>query len=185
MLLDTTKGPAIVQLQEMLRDTEDWESRELLSDLAHPEQDHRWLWGCAPPSESSLSRREFREAVLLHLGGIAVTGRVECAFADGVLGPQGRDTLRCAPGKAMRPHNRIHDMLHGLACMSDGNAVTEASGLIASAPHLRPADLLTHAAFGRQTTFDNSMDARSHHGKAPADEYRHPSRSCVSLARTR
>ena len=65
--------------------------------------------------------------------------------------------MRCAPGQSTRGHNRIRDTLHGLAAMSDGGARTEVAGLLESAPILRPADLLTQAAFGKCMAFDISV----------------------------
>ena len=51
----------------------------------------------------------------------------------------------------------VRNTFHGLASMSDGGAVTEAAGILASAPSLRPADQLTHAAFGKHMAFDVSI----------------------------
>ena len=128
----------------------------LLEDLAHPDQDHRWLWDCGPPSETALSRKEFREAVLLRLGGQTVEAGTPCARCGGAMDARARHAMRCAPGQSSRRHSRIRDTLHGLAAMSDGGAITEAAGLLDSAPTLRPASLLTHAAFwqGKTIAFD-------------------------------
>ena len=53
LLLDATSGGAATSLRATLCESEDWEGIELLEDLAHPDQDHRWLWGCGPPSEAA------------------------------------------------------------------------------------------------------------------------------------
>ena len=45
----------------------------------------------------------------------------------------------------------------GSPSMSDSGAVTEAAGILASAPSLRPAGLLIHAAFGKCMAFDISI----------------------------
>ena len=65
----------------------------------------------------------------------------------------------CAPGEATRGHNRVRDAVLGLASLADGTARPEVAGLIEDAPALRPADILTDAAFGRLTALDISIAA--------------------------
>ena len=116
-------------------------SLDLLSDLCHHGQDHRWLWSCAPNCE-------FCEAVLLRLGETVIAGAIPCARCGQHLMP--RDTVPSGARLGRLPVATIGSAyLHGLASLSHGGAVTEAPGLLAIAPRLRPADLLTHAAFGR------------------------------------
>ena len=95
--------------------------------------------------------------MLLRLGGEIVQEGTPCAHCGWRMDAHGRHAMRCAPGQSTRGHNRLRNTLHGLASMSDGGAVTEAAGLLESAPALRPADLLTHAAFGKQMAFDISV----------------------------
>ena len=61
----------------------------------------------------------------------------------------------------IQPDHRILEVGTGcgyqtavLASLADGAAATEVRGLVASAPMLRPADLLTTAAFGRLSALD-------------------------------
>ena len=103
------------ELQATLKSEEDWEGLGLLEDLAHPDQDHRWLWECGPPSETALSRKEFREAVLLRLGDKLVEAGTPCARCGSAMDAQCRHAMRCASGQSTRGHNRIRDTLHGLA----------------------------------------------------------------------
>ena len=57
----------------------------------------------------------------------------------------GKHALLCARGESVRGHNAIRDELHSMAASVDSAAETEPEGLIASRPHLRPADVLTSA----------------------------------------
>ena len=78
-------------------------------------------------SATFFTRRDFRDAILLHLGRAAVSGTAPCARCGGVMDTQGRHALRCAPGQAPRGHSRERDALHGLASRPDDRAMMEAS----------------------------------------------------------
>ena len=90
----------------------------------------------------------------MRLGADLASGSSTCARCGERLDSQCRHALRCALGPATRGHNRVRDTLLGLASLADNNAATEVRGLVASAPSLRPADLLTSAAFGKMVAFD-------------------------------
>ena len=62
------------------------------------------------------------------------------------LDPRGRHAFCCAPGESTRGHNDARDCVFDLARLADANAEKEVLGLLAAAPGLRPADVLTSAA---------------------------------------
>ena len=66
--------------------------------------------------------------------------------------------MRCAArGASTRGHNRVRDTLLGLASLADSASVIEPKGLTPSHPTLRPADVLTSAAFARLAALDVGM----------------------------
>ena len=103
---------------------------------------------------TSLQPAEFADALLLRLGADLVGERCPCARCGQELDTRCRHALRCAPGPSTQGHNRVRDVLLGLASLGDSGSATEVRGLIGSAPQLRPADLLTAAAFGKVMAFD-------------------------------
>ena len=103
-----------------------------------------------------MTSREFALAVKLRIGAdVAVPGS-KCSRCDMAMDRKGRHALVCqrAIGVSTKGHNLIRDTLMGLASISDPGAVTEAPGLVLSNPYIRPADVLTTAAFGRPTAPD-------------------------------
>ena len=146
--------PRLDSLRTTIRGQGDWEGDTLLSDLQHSDTDHRWMWVLSAADDTVLSKAEFVDAVNLRLGADILAGPSKCARCGGTLDAQCRHALRCAPGPATRGHNRVRDTLLGLASLGDGASATEVRGLIGTAPSLRPADLLTTAAFGRLTALD-------------------------------
>ena len=144
----------VERVRGSLRQAGDYEGEQLLDDLCHPDTDHRWLWVLCAADSTVLSRDEFVDTVRLRLGADLAGRASECARCGALLDKQCRHALRCAPGPATQGHNRVRDTLLGLASLSDGAAATEVIGLVSSAPSLRPADVLTTAAFGRLTALD-------------------------------
>ena len=69
-----------------------------------------------------------------------------------ILGPFCTHAFCCAPGERTRGHNDVRDALLDFARLGDSTAEPEVLGLIASAPDLRPADVLTTALGGDQST---------------------------------
>ena len=112
------------------------------------------MWALASADAAVVPSAEFADAMLLRLGAPLIREPAPCARCGCNLDLECRHALRCAPGSATRGHNRLRDTLLGLASLSDGAAVTEAIGLVPSAPALRPADVLTRAAFGRLSALD-------------------------------
>ena len=153
-LSELASKPRLERLRATLRQAGDWEGVRLWEDLCDSHTDHRWLWVLAAPDSTILSPSKFVDAVRLRLGADITGGPSTCARCGGDLDAQCRHALRCAPGPATRGHNRVRDTLLGLASLADGTSATEVRGLVGSAPSLRPADLLTTAAFGRLTALD-------------------------------
>ena len=94
----------------------------LLADLRNFGTDHGWLWELAGAGREALLPSEFLTAVRLRLGAPVFVGPGPCARCGVERGISGGHTLCCAPGEATRGHNRIRDVLLGLASLSDGAA---------------------------------------------------------------
>ena len=76
-----------------------------------------------------------------------LSGEHVCRCCDKkLLDKQAYHALCCSLGESTKGHNRARDVLHAGFSVSDPGAATEVEGLIASAPTLRPADILTAAA---------------------------------------
>ena len=132
----------------------DWSGVRLLDDLRDPGTDHSWMWVLCSATGDFVRADEFVTAVRLRLGAPILDEPAECACCGGVLDRQCRHALRCAPGASTRGHNRVRDTLLGLASLADSASVIEPEGLIPSHPTLRPADVLTSAAFARLAALD-------------------------------
>ena len=118
----------------------------MVFDLRHDSNDHSWLWSLNPAEGAIVPRRDYIDAVRIRIGAPLIAGRSECACCGKSLEPDCLHAMCCAPGAATVGHNRARDAIFALASLADGAAVTEVSGLIASRPALRPADILTTAA---------------------------------------
>ena len=82
-----------------------------------------------------------------------------------LLDPCCRHALLCAPGESTRGHNEVRDCLLDFARLADSTSEPEVLGLIASAPGLRPADVLTKALGESQSTaLDVGVAAPGAHG---------------------
>ena len=79
---------------------------------------------------------------------------VGCARCGKPVDTKAAHCLHCAPGPSTAGHNRVVDVCLGLAHLSDWEACVEARGLLPGAQTLRPADILTTAAFGRECALD-------------------------------
>ena len=132
----------------------DWDSVKRLSDLRDPGTDHTWLWAVSSPLCGGMDATQFSTALRLRLGGSVIDQPAECSVCGGILDTRGLHALRCAPGEATRGHNAVRDQVLGLASLGDTAACSEPRGLIPSRPGLRPADILSTAAFARLTALD-------------------------------
>ena len=126
----------------------------MLHDLRDPGTDHCWLWELASATGDCPRHTGFVTAVRLRLGAPVLEEPMVCACCGELVDRDGRHCLRRAPGANTRSHNRVRDVLLGLACLSECAAATEPQGLVPSRPNLRPADVLTTAAFGRLVALD-------------------------------
>ena len=122
---------------------ERWSDLHRLSDLAHKDANHDWLWSAHPHKGKPLEAHEYVVAVRLRLGCGGPDDPGNCGVA--VIGSNGEHGLLCAKGESVRGHNHVRDELHSMARAVDSSAETEPEGLIPSHPRLRPADVLTGA----------------------------------------
>ena len=78
-----------------------------------------------------------------------------CVRCGAALGAAGSHPLCCALPEATRGHYGVRDEVLALAHLADPTAAVESVGLVPSVPELRPADILTSAAFpGRLAALD-------------------------------
>ena len=91
--------------------------------------------------------KEFPVCLRLRLGAHFLADPMLCPHCGKtILGKTCAHALCCAPAESTRGHYRVRDQVLDLCHLSDASALTEAPGLIPSAPALRPADILTRAA---------------------------------------
>jgi len=125
---------------------ERWDDLQRLSDLADKDANHDWLWAIHRHKAQRLEPDEYVAAVRLRLGCAGpeeptICGNCGCSL----LSCAGTHALLCAKGESTRGHNDIRNELHSMASSIDPASELEPEGLIASRPHLRPADVLTGA----------------------------------------
>ena len=145
----------VTQLRQELELAGDWAGTRRIDDLRDGGTDHSWIWAAASQSPGCrISGREFCTALLLRLGAPVLKEAGVCAVCGEVMGAQCLHALRCAPGESTRGHNGVRDQLLGLATLGDPCSVCEPPGLVPSRPGLRPADILSSAAFARQAALD-------------------------------
>ena len=156
-LCDLASTGKLSKVVSQLEEAGDWPEVRQLADLRAPDSDHCWLWLLATPSGQEVRSREFCIAARMRIGADVLDSEATCACCGGVLDKRGLHALRCAPGESTRGHNWVVNTLVGLGSLSDATAVAEPRGLVSSRPSLRPADLLTTAAFGRPAALDVSI----------------------------
>ena len=132
----------------------DFSSVQMLEDLCNEETDRSWLWLAGTVDGPPTKSHEFCTAVRLRIGADLASDDQECACCGGKLDRKGLHSLCCAPGESTRGHGAVASVVHSLARLSDASASTEPRGLVPSYPALRPADVLTSVAFGRQAALD-------------------------------
>ena len=166
-LSDLAVGAKITAVMKECADSGDWPSVRQLQDLRDPATDHTWLWMLATPAGREVPAREFSLAARLRIGADVVEQGAKCACCGGPLDRRGRHALRCAPGESTRGHNWVSNTLLDVASLADSSSVAEPRGLVPSRPGLRPADLLSSAAFGRPTALDVSIVCPEAEGAGP------------------
>ena len=100
-----------------------------------------------PAHGACLRPEEFAIAVRLRIGAPFLGEHIVCPRCAGDLDPGCVHALCCAQGASTKGYNNVRDALLQLASLSDPRATAEPTGLIPSRPMLRPADVLTSAAF--------------------------------------
>ena len=119
-----------------------------LSELRDPSVCHEWLWAMGSPPAGGLEADVFVTAVRLRLGANHSQEPQFCQQCSGVLDPMAHHASCCAPGPSTEGHDDVRDALLDLAKIADATSEPEVLGLFASAPDLRPADILTSALSG-------------------------------------
>ena len=101
--------------------------------------------------DGGLRSQEFTSAVFARLGTAHFDEPQLCqSCGRQVLDTQCKHALCCAPGPSTEGHNDVRDSVLDFARLSDSTAEPEVLGLVASAPGLRPADVLTSVLGGAQ-----------------------------------
>jgi len=158
---DTAPSPDTRRLQELSDDTVSSE----------------WLWALDPGSPEHLEPDAYVAAARLRLGATFADEPLQCQVCRGTLDTSGVHSTCCAPGESTRGHNDVRDVVFDLARLADATAEKEILGLIATAPGLRPADVLTSAvAPGRVSALDVGV---------AAVEARHAGADCTESMRAR
>ena len=146
---------------------------ERLSDLAHHDTSHSWLWAlCAAQGPAIDDDAEFIEAVRVRLGtggpgDVAVCGL--CGQAQ--LDTAGGHASCCSLGEATVGHDAIRDCVYRYGCEADHATEWEPQDLVSSQPRARPADVLTPAAFpGRVAALDVGVVSPAAHPGVDAAE---------------
>jgi hypothetical protein len=143
-----------------------------MRELADPGVSHDWLWALNPVHGPCLRADEFLLALRARLGAPLADpadGERPCACCSRPLDAAGTHALACARAEATRGHYAVRDCVLHLAHLADPTAECEVPGLVASAPMLRPADVLTAAAFpGRLAALD--VGVTSPHRPAAGDD---------------
>ena len=122
-----------------------------LNELCDESVSHEWLWRISGSREGGLESHEFTSAVCTRLGAQHFDTPQLCqGCGRHILDPKCKHASCCAPGASTRGHNSVRDCLLDFARLGDSTAEPEVLGLIASAPGLRPADVLTSALGGNQ-----------------------------------
>ena len=101
-----------------------------------------------PPPTGGIEPHVFVTAVRLCLGACHAAEPQFCQQCSGILNPQANHASCCAPGPSTEGHDDVRDAVLDLAKVADATSEPEVLGLFASAPDLRPADILTSALAG-------------------------------------
>ena len=131
-----------------------WSDIRMLDDLCARESDHTWLWLFGTNGGPHISKSDFCTAVRLRIGADVVPPEHCCACCGTAMGAGGKHALLCAPGESTRGHYAVTAVVHVLASLADPSSCSEPLGLVPSRPALRPADVLTSAAFSHLAALD-------------------------------
>lgn len=139
-----------------LRSSERWTDIRRIRELRDDSVSHDWLWAIGPGPGGSFHPAEYATAVRCRLGAHHAEEPLPCqSCGRAVLDPAASHALCCAPGPCTQGHKDVRDTFLDYTRLADATAEPEVLGLIASAPGLRPADVLTSAlAMGLDTALD-------------------------------
>jgi len=132
-----------------------------LDDLAHPENNHCWLWAlCKQQQENAIEdREEFIEAVRMRLGAGGPADGSVCGLCGKFLDRAGAHATCCPIGESTKGHHALRDVVFSYALLADSSAELEPEHLIPSRPRDRPADVLTAAVPGCVAALDIGVAA--------------------------
>ena len=149
------------RLSETLVRREEWSDVRRIRELRHDTCSHEWLWAIGPGAGGTLDPEDYVTAVRLRLGASHTDEPVPCrSCGRTLLDPRAYHALCCACGPSTKGHNAVRDVILDFTRLADATAEPEVLGLIASAPGLRPADILTSAlAVDRDTALDVGVAA--------------------------
>lgn len=135
---------------------ERWADVNRLTELRDETVSHDWLWVVGTSEGGGMCDAEFLVAAKLRLGADHASEPMACQCCGrAMLQPDCTHALCCAPGPSKQGHDDVRDELLDFVRLADATAEPEVLGLIACAPGLRPADILTSAlARGRETALD-------------------------------
>ena len=123
--------------------------------MRDPSVSHDWLWRISPIHGPIVAKNEFQTACRLRLSASCIDASALCIRCENTLDPARSHALCCALPAATKDHYNVRDATLPLTHLADPSAAVEATGLIPSAPALRPADILTSAALpGRLAALD-------------------------------
>ncbi len=146
-------GQALERLSDSFEELRSWPDMCRIRELRDPNVSHEWLWSLSSSTGGKIRPHEFVTAVRARLGACHSDEAQVCGCCgSAILGPFCTHAFCCAPGERTRGHNDVRDALLDFARLGDSTAEPEVLGLIASAPDLRPADVLTTALGGDQST---------------------------------
>jgi hypothetical protein len=147
---------ALDRLVNGLTEAERWADVNRLAELRDDTVSHDWLWVVGTSEGGGMSDEEFLVAAKLRLGADHAAESMACQCCGrAMLHPDASHALCCAPGPSKQGHDEVRDELLDFVRLADATAEPEVLGLIASAPGLRPADILTSALTrGRETALD-------------------------------
>ena len=124
-----------------------------IRDLRESAKSGLWWTALNPRTSHVLSAEDWIIAMRLRLGA-SIFSSPQCCHLCGecVLDTKGYHALCCARGESTVGHNRVRDVFHAGFHLADPTSEIEVPGLVVSAPTLRPADVLTHAAIRGELT---------------------------------
>ena len=135
-------------LEDLLHEGGDWSGKRRLRELRDKTTSHGWLWSLNPCHGPIVPISHFLTAVRLRLGAPCIESTMVCPRCGREdLDRPCAHALCCALPEATRGHNNVRGVVLQLAHLADPSASSEPLNLILSAPMLRPADILTSAAF--------------------------------------